>query len=147
MLSRLEPFKELTTLQDRLNKVFEGLLPTPTSMREGSEWIPAVDVYEDKEAVVIEIEAPGMKEEDLKVNLENNTLTISGERKFEKEEKDKNYYRMERSYGAFTRSFLLPDNVDTQKIKAKYKDGVLKLTLPKKAEAKPQNIPIEKEEK
>jgi len=147
MLSRLEPFRELTTLQDRLNKVFEGMLPAPTSMREGSEWIPAVDVYEDKDAVVIEIEAPGMKEEDLKVNLENNTLTISGERKFEKEEKEKNYYRMERSYGSFTRSFLLPDNVDVNKIKAKYKDGVLKLTLPKKAESKPQNIPIEKEEK
>ncbi len=147
MLSRLEPFRELTTLQDRLNKVFEGLLPTPTSMKEGSEWIPAVDVYEDKDAVVIEVEAPGMKEEDLKVNLENSTLIISGERKFEKKEEDKNYYRMERSYGGFTRSFLLPDNVDAEGIKAKYKDGVLKLTLPKKAEAKPQNIPIEKEEK
>jgi len=147
MLSRLEPFKELTTLQDRLNKVFEGLLPAISTPREINEWVPAVDVYEDKENIVIEVEVPGMKEEDLKVNLENNTLTISGERKFEKEEQDKNYYRMERSYGSFTRSFLLPDNVDTKNIKAKYKDGVLILTLPKKAEAKAQSIPIEKEEK
>ncbi len=147
MLSKLEPFRELTTLQDRLNKVFEGLLPTSTVSKEGGEWVPAVDVYEDKESVIIEVEAPGMKEEDLKVNLENNTLVISGERKFEKEEKDKNYYRMERSYGSFVRSFLLPDNVDATAIKAKYKDGVLKLTLPKKAESKPKSIPIEKEEK
>ncbi len=146
MLSRLEPFKELTTLQDRLNKVFDGLLPaTPT--RDANDWIPAVDVYEDKESITIEVEAPGMKEEDLKVNLENNTLTIYGERKFEKEEKEKNYYRMERSYGNFSRSFFLPDNIDPKGIKAKYKDGILKLILPKKAESKPQSIPIEKEGK
>lgn len=147
MLSKLEPFRELTTLQDRLNKVFEGLLPESAISKSSGEWIPAVDVYEDKESVTIEVEAPGLKEEDLKVSLENNTLVISGERKFEKEENDKNYYRMERSYGSFARSFLLPDNVDAAAIKAKYKDGVLKLTLPKKAESKPQSIPIEKEEK
>jgi HSP20 family protein len=146
MLSRLEPFKELTTLQDRLNKVFDGLMPS-VPVKDGNDWIPAVDVYEDKESIVIEVEAPGMKEEDLKVNLENNTLTITGERKFEKEEKNKNYYRMERSYGTFSRSFFLPDNVEAKNIKAKYKDGVLKLVLPKKAESKPQSIPIEKEAK
>ncbi len=147
MLNALEPFRELTTLQDRLNKVFEGLLPGVGTPKEINEWVPAVDVYEDKENIVIEVEVPGMKEEDLKVTLENNTLTISGERKFEKEEKDKNYYRMERAYGSFSRSFMLPENVDTKGIKAKYKDGVLILTLPKKAEAKPQSIAIEKEEK
>ncbi|WP_022670340.1 Hsp20/alpha crystallin family protein [Hippea alviniae] len=147
MLNALEPFRELTTLQERLNKVFDDLLPNALKSRETSEWIPAVDIYETKDAINIEVEAPGMKQEDIKINLENNTLTIYGERKFEKKEEGKNYYRMERSYGSFSRSFLLPDNVNVEGIKAKYKDGVLTITLPKKPESKPKEIPIESEEK
>lgn len=147
MLNALEPFKELTTLQERLNRVFNDLMPSASQSRDSAEWMPAVDIYETKDSINIEVEAPGMKEEDIKINLENNTLTIYGERKFEKKEEGKNYYRMERSYGSFSRSFLLPDNVDVDAIKAKYKDGVLTITLPKKPESKPKEIPIEKEAK
>ncbi len=147
MLSRLEPFKDLATIQDRLNRVFEDIVPAGTSKDNQGDWIPAVDVYETKDSIEIEVEAPGMKEDDLKVNLENNTLYISGERKFEKKEEKQNYFRMERGYGSFSRSFLLPENVDKDSIKAKYKDGVLKLSLPKKQESKPKAIKIEKESK
>ncbi len=147
MLNALEPFRELTTLQERLNKVFDDMLPGALKSRETNEWIPAVDIYETNDAINIEVEAPGMKQEDIKINLENNTLTIYGERKFEKKEENKNYYRMERSYGSFSRSFLLPENVNVEGIKAKYKDGVLTITLPKKPESKPKEIPIESEEK
>ncbi len=147
MLNALEPFRELTTLQERLNRVFEDLLPTRATAKESGEWMPAVDIYETKDAINIEVEAPGMKQEDIKINLENNTLTIYGERKFEKKEEGKNYYRMERAYGSFSRSFLLPDNVDVEGIKAKYKDGVLTISLPKRPESKPKEIPIESEEK
>ncbi|AEA34049.1 Hsp20/alpha crystallin family protein [Hippea maritima] len=147
MLNALEPFKELTTLQERLNRVFNDLLPSSSQGRDTTDWMPAVDIYETKDSINIEVEAPGMKEDDIKINLENNTLTIYGERKFEKKEEGKNYYRMERSYGSFSRSFLLPDNVNVDAIKAKYKDGVLTITLPKKPESKPKEIPIEKEAK
>ncbi len=147
MLNALEPFRELTTLQERLNKVFDDMFPGALKSRETNEWIPAVDIYETNDAINIEVEAPGMKQEDIKINLENNTLTIYGERKFEKKEENKNYYRMERSYGSFSRSFLLPENVNVEGIKAKYKDGVLTITLPKKPESKPKEIPIESEEK
>ncbi len=147
MLNTLEPFRELTTLQERLSRVFDDLLPTPTKSKDTSEWIPAVDIYETKDAIHIEVEAPGMKEEDIKINLENNTLTIFGERKFERKEEGKNYYRMERSYGSFSRSFLLPENVDVEKIQAKYKDGLLTIVIPKKPESKPKEIPIQKEDK
>jgi len=143
MLRTLEPFKELTNLQDRLNKVFEGALPA-TSQQDTGNWVPAVDVYETEKSVEIEMEAPGIDEKDLKVKLEDNTLTISGERSYEKKEDKYNYYRMERSYGSFKRSFLLPDNVDKDAIKAKYENGILKLSLPKKTESKPKDISITK---
>ncbi len=143
MLRTLEPFKELTNLQDRLNKVFEGALPAATQKDMG-DWVPAVDVYETENSVEIEMEAPGIDEKDLKVKLEDSSLTISGERNFEKKEEKHNYYRMERSYGSFKRSFLLPDNVNKDAIKAKYENGILKLSLPKKTESKPKEIAINK---
>lgn len=143
MLRTLEPFKELTNLQDRLNKVFEGALPA-TAQKDMGDWVPAVDVYETENSVEIEMEAPGIDEKDLNVKLEDSTLTISGERNFEKKEEKHNYYRMERSYGSFKRSFLLPDNVDKDAIKAKYENGILKLSLPKKTESKPKEIAINK---
>jgi HSP20 family protein len=140
MFKPLEPFKELTTLQERINKMFEDVLPS-FSLQD-SKWLPAVDIYETDGNIQIEVEVPGMDEKNLKVKIEDNTLTISGDRKFEKKESKDNYYRIERNYGSFTRSFFLPDNVDKEQIKAKYENGILKVELPKKSEAKPKEIEI-----
>jgi HSP20 family protein len=142
-----EPFEELSTLQDRINRLFEGLMPEFVRGKTSvvSKWSPAVDIYEDKSNIYLDVEVPGMKKEDVKVKVEDKTLTVSGERKREREEKKEGYYRMERSYGSFYRSFYLPDNVDPTKIKAKYESGVLKLSIPKKEEAKPKEIPVDVE--
>ena len=139
-----DPFKELQALQERIDKLFEE------SMR-GREiapaaWTPAVDIYETDDAIILEAELPGMNEKDIEVKIEDNVLTIRGERKFEEERKEENYYRMERFYGTFQRSFTLPSNVDTDKVKAEYKKGILKVTLPKKEQAKPKQIKIEVKE-
>jgi HSP20 family protein len=99
-------------------------------------------VFEKEGNIEIELEAPGIKEEDLKIKVEDGMLIISGERKFEKEDKKENYYRMERSYGSFSRSFSLPDNIERDKIGAKYENGLLKITLPKKPESQPKEIPV-----
>jgi HSP20 family protein len=113
-----------------------------TGVSATSKWSPAVDIYEDKGNIYLDVEVPGMKKEDVKVKVEDKTLTVSGERKLEREEKKEGYYRVERSYGSFCRSFYLPDYVDSTKIKAKYEGGVLKLSIPKKEEAKPKEIPV-----
>ncbi|MGA9542351.1 MAG: Hsp20/alpha crystallin family protein [Candidatus Sulfotelmatobacter sp.] len=144
VLTRWEPFRELSTLQDRINRAFRE------SYREGgqdeslatSSFAPAVDVYEDEHNVTLKIEVPGIDEKDINVNLENNTLTVHGERKIEKEEKEENYRRVESQYGSFTRTFNLPTTVDSEKVSATYDKGVLKVTLPKKAEAKPKQIKV-----
>ena len=107
-----------------------------------SSFAPAVDVYEDEHNVTLKIEVPGIDEKDIDVRIENNTLTVHGERKFEKEEKEENYRRMERQYGSFTRSFTLPTTVDTESVTANYDKGVLKIKLAKKAEAKPKQIKV-----
>jgi HSP20 family protein len=143
VLTRFEPFREFATLQDRINRVFRESVG-----REGDESLttssfsPAVDVYEDEHTVTLKIEVPGIDEKDIDVRLENNTLTVHGERKIEKEEKEENYRRVERQYGSFTRTFTLPTTVDSEKVSANYDKGVLKVTLPKKAEAKPKQIKV-----
>ena len=101
-----------------------------------------MDVYEDEHNLVLKLEVPGMNEEDLKVSVENNTLTVSGERKFEKEEKEENFHRIERRYGSFTRTFRLPNTVDQENVDASYDKGILKITLGKRAEAKPRQIKV-----
>jgi HSP20 family protein len=143
VITRWEPFREFSTLQDRLNRLFQQ------SVSEGREeslttssFAPAVDVYEDDHQVTLKIEVPGIDEKDIDVRLENNTLTVTGERKLEKEEKEENYRRVERQYGSFTRSFTLPQTVDAEGVSAQYDRGVLKITLAKKAEAKPKQIKI-----
>jgi len=143
VITRWEPFREFSTLQDRLNRLFQQ------SVSEGREeslttssFAPAVDVYEDDHQVTLKIEVPGIDEKDIDVRLENNTLTVTGERRLEKEEKEENYRRVERQYGSFTRSFTLPQTVDAEKVSAQYDKGVLKITLAKKAEAKPKQIKI-----
>jgi HSP20 family protein len=107
-----------------------------------SSFAPAVDVYEDEHKVTLKIEVPGTDEKDIDVQVENNILTVHGERKIEKEEKEENYRRVERQYGSFTRTFTLPTTVDTESVSATYDKGVLKIALPKKAEAKPKQIKV-----
>ena len=144
VLTRWEPFREFSTLQDRINRVFRD-----TYRGEGrdealttSSFAPAVDVYEDEHKVTLKIEVPGIDEKDIDVRVENNTLTVHGERKIEKEEKEENYRRVERQYGSFTRTFTLPQTVDQESVQADYDKGVLKIQLAKKAEAKPKQIKV-----
>ena len=145
VLTRWDPFREFTTLQDRMNRLFRDSFSAEDrdEALTTSRFAPAVDVYEDEHNVSLKIEVPGIDEKDIDVRIENNTLTVHGERKFEKEEKEENFRRVERSYGSFTRSFTLPNTVDVEKVAASYDKGVLKITLPKKAEAKPKQIKVQ----
>ena len=144
VLTRFEPFRELSTLQDRMNRLFRASFDDAgrDESLTTSSFAPAVDVYEDEHKVSLKIEVPGIDEKDIDVRVENNTLTVHGERKIEKEEKEENYRRVERQYGAFTRTFTLPTTVDTDNVAATYDKGVLKINLPKKAEAKPKQIKV-----
>ena len=139
MITRIDPFRELAGF-------FENFADVTGTHGSGEStfgtFTPAVDVYEDEQNLVLKLEVPGMNEEDLKVSLENNTLTVSGERKFEKEEKEENFHRIERRYGTFTRTFRLPNTVDAEKVDASYDKGVLKVTLAKRAEAKAKTIKV-----
>jgi HSP20 family protein len=139
------PFSEAALLQNRLNSIFHefGFPPEPTEALEAGHFVPAVDIYEDAQKVVVKVEAPGIKQEDLDVRVENHTLTIKGERKFEIEEKEENFRRIESRYGSFVRSFTVPQTVDTESVAANYEAGVLTVTLNKKAEAKPKQVKIE----
>jgi HSP20 family protein len=142
VLTRFEPYREFATLQDRLNRLFQNSFGESQDSLTTSSFSPAVDVYEDEHAVNLKIEVPGIDEEDLDIRVENNTLTVHGERKFEKEEKEENFRRVERQYGSFTRSFSLPQTVDSENVSANYDKGMLKISLPKKAEAKPKQIKV-----
>lgn len=137
------PFQELNRLQREVNRLFEASLPREEEAGEFSRWYPAVDVFEDAERFIVRAELPGMKSSDVNVSIENSTLTISGERKLESEEKKDNYLRIERRYGSFRRSFQLPNTVDAAKISAEMKDGMLTVTLPKRIEVQPKQIKIE----
>jgi HSP20 family protein len=143
VITRIDPFRELATLQDRFNSLFENFAEASgkEQLAQGT-FVPAVDIYEDEHNLVLKLEAPGMNEEDLNVSLENSTLAISGERKFEKEEKEENFHRIERRYGSFSRTFRLPNTVDPEKVEAAYDKGILKITLGKRAEAKPKQIKV-----
>lgn len=144
VITRWDPFREFSTLQDRMNRLFresygpEGREESLTT----TTFAPAVDVYEDEHSVNLKIEVPGIDEKDIDVRIENNVLTVHGERKFEKDEKEENFRRVERQYGSFTRTFTLPSSVDSEKVSANYDKGILKITLPKKAEAKPKQIKV-----
>ena len=139
----MAPFNELNRIRSEIDRFFEdpfSLVSPTTSFFEG--WVPAVDVYEDKDKFSVKAELPGMKKEDLDIALQGNTLTISGERKHEEEKKEGENYRSERYFGRFQRSLTLPAPVDARKIQASYKDGILTITLPKSEEAKPKQIPV-----
>lgn len=146
-LIRWDPWKDLIALQERMNRLLEesfGRLRKEEGLVSGA-WTPAVDIYETENSLVVTAEIPGVSEKDIDVRIENNQLIIKGERKFEKETKEENYHRIERIYGNFYRSFSLPSAVDHEKVKAEYKNGVLKVVLGKKEEVKPKQIKIEVE--
>ena len=136
--------REFSTLQDRVNRIFrESYSPEgPGDALTTANFAPPVDVYEDEQGVTLKIEVPGIDEKDIDVSIVNNTLTVCGERRFEKEEKEENFQRIERQYGSFTRSFTLPNSVDPEQVSAHYNKGVLKIRLAKKAESKPKQIKL-----
>ena len=143
-LSRWDPFRELSTQSDRMTRFFRELYSPegPQETVTTTSFAPPVDVYEDEHNIILKIEVPGIDEKDIDVRMESNTLTIHGERKFEKEEREENFRRVERMYGSFTRSFTLPSSVDAERASASYDKGMLKINLAKKAEAKPKQIKV-----
>jgi HSP20 family protein len=138
-LIRWDPFREFNTLPSRFGNFFGKDWEQPLST---TPWNPSVDIFETDNEVVIKAELPGMTAKDIDVRLENNVLMLKGERHFEKEAKEENYHRIEREYGAFSRSFALPTAVDGEKVTAEYKDGVLRIVLPKREERKPKAITV-----
>ena len=141
-ITRLDPFQNLSTLQEQVNRLFEGSLPRRSDQSALTPWAPAVDIYETENELVLKADLPDVNEKDLDIRIESNTLTIKGERKFEEKVKEDNYLRVERTYGSFSRSFSLPSTVDSGSIKADYKNGVLTVELPKRAESKPRQVKI-----
>jgi len=143
VVTRWDPFRELATLQNRVNSLFQDYgRPGQDELTTTSSFVPSVDVYEDEHKVTLKLEIPGIKQEDVDIRLENNTLTVRGERNFEKEEKEENFHRIERRYGSFARSFTLPNTLDTDSVNASYENGVLRIELAKRAEAKPKQIKV-----
>jgi HSP20 family protein len=146
---RWEPFRDLVSIQDRMNRLFDDAFrANPRAQSEdewalGGSWAPVVDIFEKDGSIVLKAELPGVDPKSVDIRVENNTLSLRGERKLDNEVKRESYHRVERSYGAFARSFTLPNVIDTERIKADFKDGVLQLTLPKREEAKPKQIQIQ----
>lgn len=138
-LIKWDPFRDFNRLPNRFGDFFGKGWELPAST---TAWNPSVDIFENDNEVVVKAELPGMDAKDIEVRLENNVLMLKGERHFEKEAKEENYHRIEREYGTFSRSFALPTAVNGDKVTAEYKDGVLKITLPKKEEIKPKPIKI-----
>jgi HSP20 family protein len=140
-----EPFEDLVAFNREVDRIFGNLLgPIPFTLTSTEEpWSPRVDVSETDAMVVLKAELPGVKQEDIQVSIQDNTLTLKGERKLETDVKQGRYTRIERSYGAFQRSMALPPAVDANQVKATYKDGILEIQLPKKEDAKPKEIKVE----
>ena len=144
-ITRWDPFREVASLQNRMNSLFQDFSRTQggeNDLLTTAGFVPPVDVYEDEHKIVLKLEVPGIKQDEIDVRLENSTLTVRGERKFEKEEKEENFHRIERRYGTFYRAFTLPTTIDSENVKAHYDAGILKLELSKRAEAKPKQIKI-----
>ena len=136
-------FRNLTTLQDEMDRLFEGAFTKGQGgQAELASWAPAVDIYEAESELVAKVDLPGVDEKDLDIRLENNTLTIRGERKFEKSVNEENFLRVERAYGSFTRTFSLPNIVNPEGINASYSNGVLTVRMPKREESKPKQVKI-----
>ena len=143
VLTRWDPIRELSTLQSRMSRLFDQQYVggSEDSLTAGA-FVPPVDIYEDEHSIQLKLEVPGIDRKDLDVKVENNVLTVSGERKFEREEREENFRRVERRYGSFTRSFTLPNTVNAEDVSADYADGVLKIKLGKRAEARPKQIKV-----
>ena len=141
-LIRWDPFRDVMSLQERMNRLFSDTLARGSSEESTGTWAPPVDIYEDGEKLVLKAELPGVRKEDLEVKVENNVLTLQGERRQEKDVKSEHFHRVERTYGTFVRSFTLPAGMVTDQIRAEFRDGVLTLTLPKAEEAKPKLIKV-----
>jgi HSP20 family protein len=143
-MTRWEPFRGFPTLQEQINRLFNDTLYRGQGEESAlTTWAPAVDIYESPEELVVKADLPDINEKDIDVRVENNLLTIRGERKFEKNVSEDNYLRVERSYGAFSRSFSLPNTVNAEAIRADYKNGVLTVRLPKREEAKPRQVKVQ----
>lgn len=145
-LVRWNPLKEVPVLQNRINRLFEDFFPE--TFIEGTKnmvgvWNPVVDIYDTQDTTVIKADLPGLKKEDITISIEGDVLTLTGERSHDDEVKKENYYRRERAYGMFKREFTLPSTVDHEKIKADFKDGVLKIEVPKPEEKKPKTITVQ----
>ncbi len=141
-LTRWDPFADILDFQQEMNRLFDSFFGRTSTLTEGV-WAPLLDIYETKDHVVLKAELPGMKLEDIDITIVGDILTLKGERKREEEVKEENYYRVERAYGAFHRSIPLPSVVDTDQVKATYKDGVLEIKLPKKEETKTREVKVE----
>ena len=141
-ITRWDAFHNLSTLQEQVNRLFEGSSPRRSDQSALTTWAPAVDIYETENELVLKADLPDVNEKDLDIRIESNILTIKGERRFEEKVKEDNYLRVERTYGSFSRSFSLPSTVDSGSIKADYKNGVLTVELPKRAESKPRQVKI-----
>jgi HSP20 family protein len=141
-ITRRDPFLSFANWQDQVNRVFESAFHGRAEGSALTAWAPAVDIYETENELVLKADLPDVNEKDLDVRVENNMLTVRGERKFEQKVKEENYLRIERTYGSFSRSFSLPNTINTESIKAEYKNGVLTVEMPKKAETKPKQVKI-----
>jgi len=142
-MTRWEPFRGLNSLQEQVNRLFEdSVTRTRSGQAELASWAPAVDIFETENELVVKADLPDVQEKDIDIRVENNTLTIRGERKFNNEVHEDNYLRVERAYGTFTRSFSLPNTVNTEGIRAEYRNGVLSVRMPKREETKPKQIKI-----
>jgi HSP20 family protein len=142
ILTRWEPSRGVTTLQDQINRLFNDTFPRAEGEASLCAWTPAVDIYETEQELVVKADLPDVDPKDLDIRVENNILTIRGERKFENKVSEDNYLRVERSYGSFARSFTLANTVNAEAIKADYQNGVLSLSIPKREEAKPKQIKV-----
>ena len=141
-ITRRDPFSNLATWQDQVNRMFEAAFPGRGDNSALTTWAPSVDIYETENELVLKADLPDVNEKDIDIRVENNMLTIRGERKFEQKVKEENYLRIERTYGSFSRSFSLPNTISTESIKAEYKNGVLTVEMPKRAESKPKQVKI-----
>jgi HSP20 family protein len=143
-ITRWDPLRDVVSLQSRLNSLFQdyGRGQNDTDALSAASFAPPVDIYEDENRLVLKLETPGIRQEDLDIQIENRTLTVRGERKLEKEEKQENFHRVEHRYGTFARTFSLPSTVDPESVAASYDAGVLKLEFAKRAEAKPRQIKV-----
>jgi len=141
-LTQFQPFRGVSSLQEQINRLFNDTFERGTDGANLTAWAPAVDIFETEHSLVVKADLPDIKPEELDIRVENNILTIRGERKFEKQVSENNYLRVERAYGSFSRSFSLANTVNTEAIQAEYKNGVLTLTVPKREEAKPKQIKV-----